>query len=319
MIKNIIVVLICYLYDLKRFYFSSSINGVYKNKNTLIGHILRISHALEKGLALPETRKGYGKKKLSQLINDTELFYNDYGWHKVVDISISSIESLLEFHKSTGDIDEKLLIDFNSLKSKVTAEANLDVKAGIKIIDKSEFLDRIKIDPEGFFLSRYSVRQFSNKKVTLDKLLRAVSLATKTPSVCNRQTCKARIFHSEELITKVLSFQDGNKGFGHEATAVFVVTSDMSNFYKSGERSQGFIDGGLFAMSLVYALHSIGLGSCMLNWSMGYRSDKRFRNEFNIPDNELVIMMIAVGELKDEINVAESPRKNLEDFYTVEG
>jgi hypothetical protein len=48
-----------------------------------------------------------------------------------------------------------------------------------------------------------------------------------------------------------LSYQNGNSGFGHTVPALFVITSDMRIFEKSGERNQGWVDGGLFAMALV--------------------------------------------------------------------
>ena len=319
MFKNIIIIIVCYLYDVKRFYLSSSINGVYKNKDTLIGHILRISHALEKGLALPSPRNGYGKQKINQLLSDTERFYDTYGWHKAVDIATSSMGALIEFHISTNDLDKDIYERFNLLKLKIYDGKAPPETAGLISINKAQLLKDIQIDPEAFFMNRHSIRKFSDEKVEISELKRAVKLAMKTPSVCNRQTCRVRIYNTLDSMKKVLSFQDGNKGFGHGASAILVVTSDMSNFYKAGERNQGYIDGGLFAMSLVYALHAMGLGTCMLNWSMGYRSDKRFRQATGIPDKELVIMMIAVGVMQDSVEVAASPRKDIDDFCIVEG
>jgi nitroreductase len=93
-----------------------------------------------------------------------------------------------------------------------------------------------------------------------------------------------------------------------------VVCSEFDIFEKLDERNQGWIDGGLFAMTLVYALHSLGLGSCMLNWSVSNARDASFRAAFGVPENQGVICMIAVGHLRDSFRVAQSPRRPVEDL-----
>ncbi|WP_085032605.1 hypothetical protein [Ensifer aridi] len=45
----------------------------------------------------------------------------------------------------------------------------------------------------------------------------------------------------------------------------------------------------------------------MLNWSRDIEHDRLSRNEFNIPENEVIIMFIDVGQLPETFNVAASP------------
>ena len=47
----------------------------------------------------------------------------------------------------------------------------------------------------------------------------------------------------------------GNTGFDGEVQNYIVVTSDMSAFYDPFERNQVYVDGGIFTMALVEALH----------------------------------------------------------------
>lgn len=313
MIKMLLSLFVSYVSDGTRYLRGSGLINIEYNKSTMQGHILRISHALEKGMALPEPRAGYGKQKANELIEFSGLYYERFGVDHVLIIGLSSLNSLMAAHRDDNLVDEMLIGKLEKLKTVtcVTNEIITKVKAGKRKIYKTEIQRVLPKDPEAFFLSRSSVRQYSDQPVLVDELIRAVAIANKTPSVCNRQTCKVRIYQGKKAIQDVLSYQDGNFGFGSSASAVLVVTSDMAGFYKSGERNQGFIDGGLFSMSLVYALHSLGLGTCMLNWSQGYRSDKKFRMVADIPSNEIVIMMIAVGNLKDEYFVAESPRRDV--------
>ena len=92
---------------------------------------------------------------------------------------------------------------------------------------------------------------------------------------------------------------------------MFIVTSDLQAFCNPGERFQCWIDGGMFAMSLLYAAHSLRLGACALNWSQTCERDIAMRTAVGIPDNEVVVMMMAVGHLPSQFSVAQSARKEL--------
>ena len=70
-------------------------------------------------------------------------------------------------------------------------------------------------------------------------------------------------------------------------------------------------------MSLIYSLHSLGMGTCPLNWSKNHDVDRRMRREARIADNEVVIMMIAVGHLPPEFNVARSSRNDLKETLVI--
>ncbi len=97
-----------------------------------------------------------------------------------------------------------------------------------------------------------------------------------------------------------------------------VVTWGLAACPSGGGRAQGWIDGGLFAMSLIYALHSQQLVSCALNWSKGREVDLRLKKRFRIPHSESIILLLAVGHPQESYEVAQSWRKPLEDvrFFT---
>jgi len=119
------------------------------------------------------------------------------------------------------------------------------------------------------------------------------------------------IFTKQEDIQRALLYQNGNRGFNDQIDKLAVIVSDLECFTSSGERFQKWIDGGMFAMSLVYALHSLGLGTCCLNWSVDAATDKAFRNAINVKNSEELIMMLAIGNLPEELNVCDSPRKDI--------
>ena len=70
-------------------------------------------------------------------------------------------------------------------------------------------------------------------------------------------------------------------------------------------------------MSVVYALHSLGLVTCCLNWSKDYTTDKLFKKEFGIPPNETIIELISVGHPKDDYTVAVSHRRPVDEIMRV--
>ena len=120
--------------------------------------------------------------------------------------------------------------------------------------------------------------------------LRSINVA---PQHC--RSARVHIAFSRERIARVLSFQNGNAGFGDTLGAVVIVTTDIRAMNSLGERNQCWVDGGIFAMSLAYALHGLGLGACMLNWSQTRERDIALREAVGIPESEAIVTMIGVG------------------------
>jgi nitroreductase len=166
-------------------------------------------------------------------------------------------------------------------------------------------------DLASFFSSRHSVRDFGPDPVPRELLEAAVELAINTPSVCNRQTWHVRFFERPDEIRQALSFQHGSAPFAETVPAVALVTVDTQLFTGIGERNQGWIEGGLFSMSFVWALHGLGLDSCMLNMSQKNEGIDSLRASLNVPDNEIVIMMVAVGYGREGHRVARSPHRDV--------
>ncbi len=300
--------------DMGRFWKYSQRGKPLANQYTAHSHILRLAHALEKGMVLPNPRRGYGLEKAEQLINAVAESSKTWGVAQPEIIAVSTVKGLLKFHVSQGvtlkGVQEKL----SALEERFPqlANAETEVDAGSLTIRKADVISSLPKDPEAFFHARRSVRQFGeNQAFDSSCISRATKMAQRAPSVCNRQTCKVYSFTDPAAIASLLKHQDGNSGFGQTASALMICTSDLSNFYKVGERNQGFVDGGLFAMALAYAFHSIGVGTCMLNWSQAAHKDKLFRRVCRIPDREVIITMMAVGPLRDEYKVAYSPRRSL--------
>jgi len=112
-----------------------------------------------------------------------------------------------------------------------------------------------------------------------------------------------------------LKIQNGNGGFGDSINKLLVVTVDTNRFTKL-EGNQIFVDGGLFSMNLLLAMHSMQIGACCLNTCLPYVDEKKIKNIGHIDSSERLIMMMGIGRLKDNFEVALSKKIGVNQIVT---
>lgn len=302
-----------YYYDYKRFKAHSSAWDKTSSDEAIAALITKDYHRLEKGMALPEPRPGFGQGTIDYLLKAVPLLESRRGPCVATSGARGSMRRYVEFHDAMDAAKDVR----DDLRAFVEADPELDRPGGTVTLSRDEIAAATDFDFERFVRTRYSVRQFTGAPVAAEAIEQAVALALKTPRVCNRESRRVRVAYDPEVRAKLLSFQNGNRGFADRAGAVVVITSDLRHFTDLGERNQAWIDGGLFAMSLAYALHAAQLGTCFLNWSAPFYRDAAMRKAFNIPDHEAVITYLAVGHLPEELVLAESPAPVASDILTV--
>lgn len=301
-----------YLYDFKRFWQYSATNGLYSSQLRHQGRMIAHYHQIEKGLSLKNPRVGFGKEVIRHLVSMLKLYQEKYGWDEVSQVSLNVLFAYYKFNLENGVNDHELYRQISEIKEKIANYTeNSTQHGGTLVVCEEDIKTYTSVDFRSFVNCRHSIRNFSDKEVDFKLIQDAVSVALKTPSVCNRQTWKVYVFGDQSEKEKILKWQTGNRGFGETASKILVVTSDLNYFVGAAERNQCFIDGGLFSMTLVYALHSLGLGTCCLNWSVTNERDKGLKKDGNIPQAESIIMLIAVGYLPKSLYVANSARRNL--------
>lgn len=288
-----------------------------KTREVLKAEITKNYHRVEKGLSLREPRVGFGRWSIDKLISDVAYYMETYAPDETTGIAINTLIEYIDFNRQHDNVDSQLENIINDLKTQQQLAGSVHDNGGTKKITSDEIYKACKIDLSHFFQNRYSIRNFSDESVDLYLIEKAIKMAQKTPCVCNRQSCRVYVFTEKEDKLKVLAHQNGNRGFTEQIDKVLVVTSQLSCFLTVGERNQCWIDGGMFAMSLVYALHSLGLGTCCLNWSVERDKDLVMKETTGIPDSDSIIMLIAVGHLPKVLKVAQSPRKDLSEVMIV--
>lgn len=305
--------LLNYYYDYRRFTrFSSAVHWG-DNRFKLESLIMMRLHGIEKGLSLEQPRLGFGQKALADLFALLEEYAERGANQYIIELGLSVIDEYIQFHKQKGcdvaGIEEKFL----SLSRRFAIKDVVGPLGGVKVIRKQDMYKKSAIDFESFCDCRYSVRQFSEESVPKEVLLDAIRVAQKTPSVCNRQSSKVWVIIEKNKVHEVLDIGAGAVGFSEQIQAVLIVTSDLACFISGGERNQCWIDGGMFAMSLIYALHAKGLVSCCMNWSKDYQEDTQMRDCINLCQSENILLLIGVGYPKESFKVARSLRKPIDD------
>ncbi len=273
---------------------------------------VKVYHRLEKSLSFRNRRAGSGWDALHELLGIVKAAgaAGSRGFQDKVAVNV--LRTFVDESPALAPTPatESALIYIDSLP------AYPEVGGGYSELTSSSLLSGQLDSPERFFYSRHSVRDYSSRPVAREQILRAVELASKSPSVCSRQAWHVYEISDREKIDRALKYQNGNKGFGHEVPCLLIVTADLRAFDAGYERNQPWIDGGMFAMSLVYALHSLGLASCCLNWSRTPTQDRAFRSEVPISAEHSVIMMIACGYPNDEFRGCASARRPVSEIHT---
>ncbi len=295
-----------YEYDMERFIAHSSTSDLNPDPVALEAVLASVSHALEKGLAVEETRAAFGAGKIPLTLAAVRELEARGHSGVVTEGARDCIRQYVQHHTEHGfELPASLDAELRAFLSEAEPGGT---SGGSVTLTRTQINAAVDFDYDRFIQSRYSVRHFTGAPVEAADVERAVERALKTPRVCNRETRRVHVAYGTELRNHLLTYHHGNRGFGHKLGAVLVITSDLRGFDMIGERNQPFTDGGLFAMSLAYAFHAAGLGACMMNWSEDTDHDQLLRNEFDIPENEVIVTFLGVGHLPEQFEVAASPR-----------
>lgn len=286
-------------YDYEKF-FCNSLNAGHGKKQQLANILLKL-HQLEKGMSFTESARTFGEQKAIDLINTIRQYLKNYEKNEVIVLGINVLSEYLSHPNSTKNAEVRLAI------STFIFEHKDDVgtfKAGIKKVSEPLAFDEILL--KDFFFSRSSVREFSDKPITDEEIINVMNFASCTPTACNRQTARVHVYRERQLMNKLIENQLGNQNWCDNATAIFVITSDVSYFNATYEHLQAWVDGGLYAMNFDWGLHLYHIASCFKMYVRTPEIDREFHEVSGIPEDEVPIVLILAGHYKD--NFIMSPR-----------
>lgn len=163
-------------------------------------------------------------------------------------------------------------------------------------------------------IRRRSVRWFLDKPIPRDTIDAALAAAGQSPSACNRQPFHFRIFDDPARAAEVAAIPMGTKGFSDKLPAVAVIVGQLRAYPYERDRHVIYIDGALAAMSFMFALETLGLSSCPINWPDQEPHESRMREALGLASDERVVMLIGFGWPDPEGHVPFSTKRDVADL-----
>jgi len=168
---------------------------------------------------------------------------------------------------------------------------------------------------------RRSIRKYSESEVTEDTIREILDLSRFSPSWKNTQVVRYHIIKNRDMKEKiaencVLSFDFNAKTIVRSNALVIIsVVKGTSGYEKDGSFSTSqqdrweMFDAGIATQTFCLAAHSKGVGSVIL----GVFDEEKIRQYIDIPENERVTNLIAIGYPLDQPKSAP-PRKSVDEI-----
>lgn len=187
--------------------------------------------------------------------------------------------------------------------------------------------DIMKLSKEGLLMElqtvlekRRSIRKYVDKPVSDEDLHKIIQAAILAPSWKNSQVTRYYIATSTETLQKVKEALPEFNQHNVENAPILIVSTivlDRSGFERNGNASNelgngwGYYDCGMHNMNLLLKATELGLSTLV----MGIRDAQKIREIFDIPSNESIVSVIAVGYSDFEVEMPQ--RKQFEDIVTI--
>ena len=298
-------------YDQGRFLKHSS-NSRSLTEEGALAAIIMTYHVVEKGLTMPDMRLGFGREMILGLVASLNEFADKYGTNAPQ--FIEAVRVIAEYKKihdeAKFELDSERSRAISALLERVPVEPSHQIE-----MTRERYWAELESPFETFSASRHSVRHFSGT-ISEEQIRNAVALANNAPSACNRQYVRVHCVSDLKKIRECLALQNGNRGFGHLADKLLILTVDLRAVW-GAERNDIFTNAGIYLMNLCYALHKNKVAHCMLNWSVSPEKDRALRKLIDIEDAESVVVFIACGDVPEKFKLASSPRKSVEDVLKI--
>lgn len=285
-------------------------------KSRLEADIIRNVHSIEKGLCLENPRKGFGIAKISKLFELSEAYLS----LKPADLDclyfiVDGVSAYLDFHSQIGfeNDDIKKIRESNETLKKKLPERN-EVYGGISTISVSD-MDFDMAEIEKLFNTRHSVREFSGESVDDETIQKAIRLAQRCPSACNRQGVRIYSVKGDKFLSDIEQNLEGVGGFAQDVDSFLVITGKQSA-YSIDEKNQFAVSASIFAGYLTLALHAYKVGACVIQRPLIPREYwSKFRKKNQIPEDEQIVMLIGIGKYKETTKVPLSKRFDVDKIY----
>ena len=164
---------------------------------------------------------------------------------------------------------------------------------------------------------RKSIREFLDRPVEREKIMKCLEAARLAPSACNSQPWRFIVVDDRQLKNKLCDAAFGGvymvNSFCKMAPVIVVVISEKSKFLaRIGGMFRGtkyyLIDIGAACEHFVLEAEDLGLGTCWIGWF----NEAGVKSVLNIPQHKKIDILIALGYYDKEKVSSEHGREPMD-------
>jgi len=245
-------------------------------------------HRLEKGLMCKVLKPVFA----DSYIHETVEYLSELRFSPGVDqTTIAWGEAVLEQYFKACQRTDNVKAAYNLFKGLNSINAKPDL---IPYYAKQR--PELSVDYESLYqlaLRRRSVRAYLDKPVDFKAVEHAMRVAALAPSGCNRQSFKFLYYDDKEVVDKISRIPGGFTGY--EVPSIALITGSYRGYFDARDIDMPVIDASLAAMSFMFALETLGLSSVCINWPALPDKDDEIRRLIHLENDEVVVMLIALG------------------------
>lgn len=284
------------------------LNAAEFKKERQTAAIIRLVHAVEKGLCIDNPRLGFGIAKLNKLFDLCNSHASSFGNGEFcLKMARDAVKEYIAYHQQKGYQSEEFTKICEAYATFPVKEQETDELFGGILRVRYECAVSME-QLETFFAQRHSVRDFTGEEVTEQEIFRAIHAAQCAPSACNRQAVRAYVVPSAKICELYKNDLSGIGGFAENTDKFILITGKLSA-YDQGEYNQHIVSASIFAAYLIEALFAQKIGSCMVQRPLYYSTQwENMAKALRVPGDERMVMMIAIGKIKDEYLAPVSKR-----------
>lgn len=157
---------------------------------------------------------------------------------------------------------------------------------------------------------RRSCRSFIEVKPTKEDIEKIIECTLMAPSWKNSETGRYYVALNDEAIKEVYeSLPDFNKT--SSKNAAYIIATYKKGISGNGDDNWGAYDLGLQNSYLILKATELGYDTLI----MGLRDEERLRRFFSIPEDEIMLPVIAIGKKSKALNL--NPRKKIDEVLNI--
>lgn len=283
------------------------VSGIYKNKNEglNIGNFRRSIHRIEKGLITSPPKPVFAESYILETVLTLRNLVP-----MPVDASTKewAMGILQQYFNTVTETEttKKAKAIFDKIKKVEKIKLPVTYLAFTRTKSRISYDDFLQLTRQ-----RRSVRYYEDRAVPRNLVEDAVGAALQSPSACNRQPFVYRIVDDPARILEAARLPNGSEVFAQNIKMMVFLIGDLSNYFDERDKHLIYIDGALSAQSFILALETLGLSSCIINWSDIPSNNSRLKAFLKLNDWERCVLSISIGYADPKSGIPSSVKKDI--------